>query len=114
MAQAPTDLQLGSKCSGGLSTARVSEADRCWQLFPNGPTLIYPQFNIGFDGKGYLTKVEADPGNSISATWMMKLAKGNKIRLQSRNYLWIDHWNPLTFTGELIHISDDAKKKFIL
>ena len=69
-----------------------------------------PQFNIGFDGKGYLTKVEADPGNSISATWMMKLAKGNKIRLQSRNYLWIDHWNPLTFTGELIHISDDAKK----
>ena len=65
---------------------------------------VHPQFHIGFDGKGYLDGNEADPGNSISATWMMKLAKGNKIRLKSRNYLWIANWAPLTFTGELIHI----------
>ena len=40
---------------------------------------------------------------SFSSTWMMKLVKGDEIRIWSNNYLWVNTNTPLIFTGELIH-----------
>ena len=38
--------------------------------------------------------------NNVSYTWIMRLVEGDKVKLNSMNYLY----PYLTFTGELIHI----------
>ena len=45
--------------------------------------------------------------NSISSTWMMKLVKGDKIRLyvDKRYPINVNSWTPMIFTGELIYIN---------
>ena len=46
-------------------------------------------------------------GNNVSYTWIMKLVKGDKLKLESVNYLYADDVDDfLTFSGELIHIEN--------
>ena len=45
-----------------------------------------------------------DDGNNVSYTWMMHLTKNDRINLDSYKHLYADSNNPVTFTGELIHI----------
>ena len=47
---------------------------------------------------------ENGDANNISYTWMMNLSKNDRINLDSRNYLYARSYEPVTFTGELIHI----------
>ena len=47
---------------------------------------------------------EKADANNISYTWMMNLSENDRINLDSVNYLWAYSANPVTFTGELIHI----------
>ena len=42
--------------------------------------------------------------NNISYTWMMNLSENDRINLLSITQLYADSDNPVTFTGELIHI----------
>ena len=44
--------------------------------------------------------------NNVSYTWIMRLVKGDKLKLNSMNYLYAGFYSPLTFTGELIHIEN--------
>ena len=44
--------------------------------------------------------------NNVSYTWIMRLVKGDKLKLESVNYLYADNYARLTFTGELIHIEN--------
>ena len=44
--------------------------------------------------------------NNVSYTWIMRLAKGDELKLASVHYLFADSNEPLTFTGELIHIEN--------
>ena len=44
--------------------------------------------------------------NNVSYTWIMRLVKGDKLKLYSEYYLYASWWDPLTFTGELIHIEN--------
>ena len=48
---------------------------------------------------------EAD-GNNVSYQWMMTLVQGDELKLYSFNYLHAYSDNPLTFTGQLIHIEN--------
>ena len=41
--------------------------------------------------------------NNLSYTWLMKLRQGDTLELYSLNHLYVFSYNPLTFTGELIH-----------
>ena len=45
-------------------------------------------------------------GNNLSYTWMMKLAKGDELKLSSENYLHGTITFPITFIGNLIHIEN--------
>ena len=45
-------------------------------------------------------------GNNVSYTWIMKLVKGDKLKLYSKSNLYASSNRPLTFTGELIHIEN--------
>ena len=45
-------------------------------------------------------------GNNLSYTWVMKLAKGDELRLSSENYLHATSTSPITFTGELIYVEN--------
>ena len=47
---------------------------------------------------------EKADANNISYTWMMNLSQGDRVNLNSDNHLYADSDNPVTFTGELIHI----------
>ena len=44
--------------------------------------------------------------NNVSYTWIMRLVKGDELKLNSVNYLYAGTYEPLTFTGELIHIEN--------
>ena len=44
--------------------------------------------------------------NNLSYTWIMKLVKGDELKLFSYRYLFASSTEPLTFTGELIHIEN--------
>ena len=67
------------------------------RVYKNG----YNQFYI-YDGND----AEKADINNISYTWIMKLVKGDKVKLYSSNYLYVGVWARLTFTGELIHIEN--------
>ena len=43
---------------------------------------------------------------NVSYTWMMKLVKGDKVKLRTIDTLYATNDMPLTFTGELIHIEN--------
>ena len=45
-------------------------------------------------------------GNNVSYTWIMRLVKGEDLKMYSYNYLNTGKYEPLTFTGELIHIEN--------
>ena len=49
---------------------------------------------------------EQADGNNVSYTWIMRLVKGEDLKLYSYNYLNTGKYEPLTFTGELIHIEN--------
>ena len=44
--------------------------------------------------------------NNVSYTWIMRLVKGDELKLNSWHYLYANSYEPLTFTGELIHIEN--------
>ena len=44
--------------------------------------------------------------NNVSYTWVMRLVKGDALKLYSFNHLHAESYAPLTFTGELIHIEN--------
>ena len=44
--------------------------------------------------------------NNVSYTWIMRLVKGDELKLNSWHYLYANTYEPLTFTGELIHIEN--------
>ena len=44
--------------------------------------------------------------NNVSYTWIMRLVKGDEVKLNSWHYLYANTYEPLTFTGELIHIEN--------
>ena len=44
--------------------------------------------------------------NNVSYTWIMRLVKGDELKLFSVNYLYASSTIPLTFSGELIHIEN--------
>ena len=67
------------------------------RVYKNGSIM----FTI-FDGN---EAVLADE-NNVSYTWIMRLVKGDKLKLHSEYYLYASWWDPLTFTGELIHIEN--------
>jgi len=47
---------------------------------------------------------QEDDVNNLSYTWMMHLTKNDRVYLNSDNHLYASSDNPVTFTGELIHI----------
>ena len=49
---------------------------------------------------------EKADANNVSYTWIMRLVKGEDLKLYSYNYLNTGKYEPLTFTGELIHIEN--------
>ena len=67
------------------------------RVYKNGSIM----FTI-FDGN---EAVLADE-NNVSYTWIMRLVKGDELKLFSVNYLYASSTIPLTFSGELIHIEN--------
>ena len=61
----------------------------------------YVMFFI-YDGN----EAEKADENNVSYTWIMRLVKGDELELNSENYLHASGSEPLTFTGELIHIEN--------
>ena len=66
-------------------------------VYKNG----YPIFFIT-DGN----EAEKADGNNVSYTWIMRLVKGDELKLASVHGLFANSYEPLTFTGELIHIEN--------
>ena len=66
-------------------------------------------YKNGFEMFGIFDSNEAEKAdeNNVSYTWIMRLVKGDELRLNSVNYLYAGtSLEPLTFTGELIHIEN--------
>ena len=51
-------------------------------------------------------KAENAYGNNLSYVWMMTLVQGDELKLESAFYLYASSDEPLTFTGQLIHIEN--------
>ena len=65
-------------------------------------------YKNGFEMFGIFDSNEAEKAdeNNVSYTWIMRLIKGDELRLNSDNYLYASRTIPLTFAGELIHIEN--------
>ena len=65
-------------------------------------------YKNGFEMFGIVDSNEAEKAdeNNVSYTWIMRLVKGDELKLSSVNYLHASSHDPLTFTGELIHIEN--------
>ena len=55
-----------------------------------------------FDGN----RAENAYEKNVSYVWMMSLVQGDELKLYSVNYLRASSGEPLTFTGQLIHIEN--------
>ena len=67
------------------------------RVYKNGSLMFYI-----YDGND----AEKGDENNLSYTWIMRLAKGDELKLYSDNYLYAYSNEPLTFSGELIHIEN--------
>ena len=65
--------------------------------------LFYKNGSVMFEISDVDTAENAK-GKNVSYTWIMTLVKGDELKLESVNYLCVFSDEPLTFSGELIHI----------
>ena len=107
-------INIGVGFNGSLGVFKVPISGFYQMSFSGSSaknTIIYSQIYVYNNDAEILRIYDSNEaiggdGNNLSYTWMMKLSKGDKVRLSSENYLHATSTSPITFTGELIYFEN--------